>query len=61
MSATSDGGMTANTRGQTLNGWINDPQLHVGGAVFGIDQTRDGFVTAQKGDRCNEVRYRRVY
>jgi len=29
--------------------------------VFSIDQTRDGFVTAQKGDRFNEVRYRRLY
>ncbi len=61
MRITSDGRMTANTRGQTLNGWINDEQLHVGGSVFSIDQTRDGFVTAQKGDRFNEVRYRRVY
>jgi hypothetical protein len=61
MRITSDGRMIANTRGQTLNGWINDEQLHVGGSVFSIDQTRDGFVTAQKGDRFNEVRYRRVY
>ena len=61
MRITSDGRMTANTRGQTLNGWINDQVLHVGGSVFSIDQTRDGFVTAQKGDRYNEVRYRRVY
>jgi hypothetical protein len=61
MRITSDGRMSANTRGQTLNGWINDHQLHVCGAVFSIDQTRDGFVTAQKGDRFNEVRYRRLY
>jgi len=61
MRITSDGRMTANTRGQTLNGWVNDQQLHVGGAVFSIDQTREGFVTAQRGDRFNEVRYRRAY
>lgn len=60
MRVTSDGRMTAETRGQTLRGWINDQQLHVGGSVFSIDQTRDGFITAQKGDRFNEVRYRRV-
>ena len=35
--------------------------LHVGGSVFSIDPSRDGFVTAQKGDRFNEGRYRRVY
>jgi hypothetical protein len=52
--------MTANTRGPTRNGWINDQQLYVGGAMYSIDQTRDGVVTAQKGDRFNEVRYRRL-
>lgn len=57
----SDGRMTAQTRGETLRGWINGGELHVGGAVFSIDQTREGFVTAQRGDRFNEVRYRRVY
>ena len=60
MRITSDGRTTAETRGQTLRGWINDHQLHVGRSVFSIDQTRVGFVTAQKGDRFNEVRYRRV-
>jgi hypothetical protein len=34
--------------------------LHVGPVIFDIDQTRDGFVTSQKGDRHNEVRYRRI-
>ena len=43
-----------------MRGYINDEQLHVGGAVFSIDQTRDGFVTAQRGERSNEVRYRRI-
>jgi hypothetical protein len=53
--------MTAQTRGETIRGWVNDGEIHVGGAVFSIDQTREGFVTAQRGDRFNEVRYRRVY
>ena len=57
----SDGRMTAHTRGETLRGWVNDGELHVGGAVFSINQTREGFVTAQHGDRFNEVRYRRAY
>ncbi len=56
----SDGRMTARTGGQTLRGWVNDRELHVGGAVFSIDQTREGFITAQRGERFNEVRYRRV-
>ncbi|MBK8323624.1 MAG: DUF3011 domain-containing protein [Betaproteobacteria bacterium] len=55
-----DGRVTANTQGRTMRGYINDEQLHVGGAVFSIDQTRDGFVTAQRGERSNEVRYRRI-
>jgi hypothetical protein len=56
-----DGRMTANAQGQTIRGWVNDRDLHVGGAVFSIDQTREGFVTAQRGERFNEVRYRRVF
>jgi hypothetical protein len=56
-----DGRMTAQTRGETIRGWVNDGELHAGGAVFSIDQTREGFVTAQQGDRFNEVRYRRAY
>ncbi len=55
-----DGRMTANSQGQPINGYINDEQLHVGNFIFDIDQTRDGFVTSQKGDRHNEVRYRRI-
>lgn len=61
MRITQDGRMTAQSRGETIRGWVNDHELHAGSAVFSIDQTRDGFVTAQKGDRFNEVRYRRVY
>jgi hypothetical protein len=56
-----DGRMTAQTRGETIRGWVNDGELHAGGAVFSINQTREGFVTAQQGDRFNEVRYRRAY
>jgi len=56
----SDGRMSAQTRGQTLNGWINGGQLNVGSSVFDISQSRDGFVTTEVGDRQNEVRYRRV-
>jgi hypothetical protein len=55
-----DGRMTASSNGQPINGYINDEQLHVGNYIFDIDQTREGFVTSQKGDRHNEVRYRRV-
>jgi hypothetical protein len=55
-----DGRVTADAQGKTFRGYINDEQLHVGGAVFSIDQTRDGFVTAQRGERHNEVRYRRI-
>jgi hypothetical protein len=56
----SDGRATARTRDQTINGWINDGRLNVGDTVFNIDQTRDGLVTSQVGDRQNEVRYRRL-
>jgi hypothetical protein len=55
-----DGRMTASSNGQPINGYINDEQLHVGNVIFDIDQTREGFVTSQKGDRHNEVRYRRI-
>ena len=55
-----DGRMSAQTRGQTLNGWVNGGQLNVGSSVFDISQSRDGFVTTEVGDRQNEVRYRRV-
>lgn len=56
----SDGRMSAQARGQDLSGWINGGQLNVGGNVFDINQSRDGFVTTEVGDRQNEVRYRRV-
>ena len=56
----SDGRATARTRDQTVNGWINDGRLNVGNTSFDIDQSRDGLVTTQVGDRHNEVRYRRV-
>ncbi|SDQ28778.1 Protein of unknown function [Pseudoxanthomonas sp. CF385] len=55
-----DGRATARTRDQTINGWINDGRLNVGDTVFDIDQSREGLVTSQVGDRQNEVRYRRV-
>lgn len=55
-----DGRMSAQGRGQNLSGWVNGGQLNVGNAVFDINQSRDGFVTTEVGDRQNEVRYRRV-
>ena len=55
-----DGRATARTRDQTVDGWINDGRLNVGNTSFDIDQSRDGLVTTQVGDRHNEVRYRRV-
>jgi hypothetical protein len=55
-----DGRMSASSNGQPINGYVNDELLHVGNFIFDIDQTRDGFVTSQKGDRHNEVRYRRI-
>ena len=55
-----DGRATARTRDQTVDGWINEGRLNVGNTVFDVDQTRDGLVTTQVGDRHNEVRYRRV-
>ena len=56
----SDGRARARSGGQTVNGWINDGRLNVGNTTFDIDQSRDGLVTSQVGDRHNEVRYRRV-
>jgi hypothetical protein len=47
-------------RGNAVSGWINDGRLNVGNHVFDIDQSRDGFVTSEVGDRHNEVRYRRM-
>jgi hypothetical protein len=55
-----DGRMSANSNGQIINGYVNDGQLFVGNYIFAIDQTREGFVTSQRGDRHNEVRYRRI-
>lgn len=54
------GRATALSRGQTIKGWINEGQLNVGDTTFDIDQSREGLVTSQIGDRQNEVRYRRV-
>lgn len=56
----SSGRAAARSRGQTIDGWINDGRLNVGNTIFDIDQSRDGLVTSQVGDRQNEVRYRRV-
>lgn len=61
MRITDDGRVVASTNGQQLKGWINDERLHIGDAVFDIDRSRKGFITSQKGDRNNEVRYYRVY
>jgi hypothetical protein len=55
-----DGRVRGNAGNETVSGYINDEQLHVGNVIFDIDQTREGFITAQKGDRHNEVRYRRI-
>ena len=55
-----DGRAAAMWRGQALDGFVNEDQLHLGNLTFDIDQTRDGITTSQKGDRENVVRYRRV-
>ncbi len=60
MTVQSDGRVTALADGQTLNGWINGGQLHVGSEVFTINQSHDGFVTSQVGDHHNQVRYVRT-
>ena len=60
LTVSADGRATARTRDQTVSGWINDGRLNVGNTSFDIDQSRDGLVTTQVGDRHNEVRYRRV-
>lgn len=56
----SNGRVKGHAEGQNIRGWINDERLHVGDTVFDIDQVRNGFVTTQKGNRHNEVRYHRV-
>lgn len=56
----SNGRATGRSRDQTINGWINDGRLNVGNNTFDIDQSREGLVTSQVGDRQNEVRYRRI-
>lgn len=60
MTIRNDGRMTADAEGQAITGYVNDGALHVGKVVFDIDQTREGFITSQRGDRHNEVRYRRM-
>lgn len=54
-----DGCASARTGGRTIDGWVNNGELHVGDTVFDIDQTREGFVTSQVGAHYNEVQYRR--
>ncbi|KAB8198140.1 DUF3011 domain-containing protein [Lysobacter maris] len=60
MTISRDGEMTAVADGQTLRGWVNGGELHVGSEVFTISQSRDGFVTSQVGDRHNQVHYHRT-
>ncbi|MCB1553896.1 MAG: DUF3011 domain-containing protein [Xanthomonadales bacterium] len=60
MTIADDGRVTAFADGTRLSGYINDDRLHVGPAMFDIDQIRGGFVTSQVGERHNEVRYQRV-
>jgi len=60
MTVQPDGRVTADANGQVVNGYINSEELHVGPYIFNIDKTYEGFVTSQKGDRHNEVRYRKV-
>ncbi|RYE74638.1 MAG: DUF3011 domain-containing protein, partial [Oxalobacteraceae bacterium] len=40
-----DGQMSAVTNAQSLRGWINNGDLHVGDEVFTINRSGDGFVT----------------
>jgi hypothetical protein len=60
MTIREDGRVSADANGQTISGYVNDEDLHVGDTIFDIDRTREGFITSQKGDRHNEVRYRRI-
>ncbi len=55
-----DGEVSGTVGDLSLKGYVNDEKLHFGTATFDVDQTRDGFVTSQTGDRDNEVKYRRV-
>ncbi|MBI1285261.1 MAG: hypothetical protein GC183_13150 [Thiobacillus sp.] len=63
MTIKQDGYVRANPGDETFTGWINDEALEAllaGTAIFHINQTREGFITAQKRDWENEVRYRRI-
>lgn len=60
MTIEDDGQVSVAARGQTLRGWINSGELHVGSEVFTINRSGDGFVTSQVGDAYNEVRYHRA-
>jgi len=60
MTIDKDGRVRAHAGDDNFTGWINDEELHVGTTIFHINQTRDGFITAQKGDWENEVRYHRI-
>ena len=46
--------------GRPIPGWINNQELHVGDAIFDVNQTREGFVTHPVGDHHNVLRYQRV-
>lgn len=60
MTIQGDGQVTADANGQTLRGWINSGELHVGNDIFTINRSGSGFVTSQVGDSYNQVRYDRV-
>lgn len=55
-----DGQAVGLAMGHEIRGYINDGHLHSGDAVFTVNQTQDGFATAQIGDPLNVVHYRRV-
>lgn len=60
MTIGSDGQMTAVANRQTLRGWVNNGELHIGDDVFTVNRSGDGFITSQVGDSYNQVRYQRV-
>lgn len=59
MTIRSNGDMVAEAQGQELTGYIDGDSLRVGDLLFTVERTNDGFVTRQRGDRENEVYYRR--
>lgn len=60
MTINGDGQMPAVADGQTLRGWVNSGELHVGDDVFTINRSGNGFITSQAGDSYNQVKYQRV-